>query len=280
MKLAVFISAGFASTCSAQLARFPTGWSEARPPAEEIREGNSLACANYSHHEWKVISGADGLQVVDDAEKVREAPVLPSHLALSKDMRGRVVTLRISDGWLLGFDAGEFGGGLWWSSANGRITKRLLDDNVHALVARDGVALVLTGLAHMGFDQGAIYAYHPSKTEAPGNLLRVADLGSSPGAASVGSDGTLFVVTQKRILRFGPNGDLEPLYASGALSALHPNSIALQKDGRLFVGMRFYVLELVPGANHLRSARWFITSVCKRATIKDFDCVCTGEHGN
>jgi hypothetical protein len=280
IRLVAFICTVFASSCSAQFTGLPVGWSEARPPAQEIRDGNSLACANYSRHEWKVISTPRGLQVVDDADKSRATPVFPPHFVLSKEMRGRAVTLKTSDGWLVGFDAGEFGGGLWWSSEDGRAVKHLLEENVHALIAQNGIPLVLTGLAHMGDDHGAIYAYHAGKKEAWGSLLRVADLGSSPGAASLSEDGTLFVVTHKNIVRFGTANELEPLYVSRAFSALYPNSIVTQKDGRLFVGMRFYVLELLPDNHDLHIAKWFVTPECRTMRVKDFDCVCTARNSH
>jgi len=277
--LAACILAALASSCSAQSTGLPVGWKEAQPPAEQIRDGNNLACANYSRHEWKVISDPSGLQVLDEGGKSRETPVFPSHFVLSKEMRGRAVTLKTSDGWLVGFDAGEFGGGLWWSSDDGRTTKRLLEENVHALVTRNGIDLVLTGLAHMDSDDGAIYAYHPGEAGASGTMLRVADLNSSPGAASLSEDGTLFVVTHKSILRYGTNGELEPLYTNGAFGALYPNSIVPLKNGRLFVGMRFYVLELIPEEHNLYSARWFVTSGCRSMTVRGFDCVCTAGKG-
>jgi hypothetical protein len=273
IRLAAFIGATLASSCSAQFTS-PVGWSKAQPPAQEIRAGNSLACANYSRHEWKVISIIGGLQVLD-ADKLRATPIFPSHFVQSKEMRGRAVTLKTSDGWLIGFDAGEFGGGLWWSNEDGKTVKHLLEENVHALVVQNGTPLVLTGLAHMDSDEGAIYAYHPGRAETSGSLPRVADLGSSPGAASVSEDGTLFIVTQKNVVRFRTASGLEPLYTNRALSALYPNSIVMQKDGRLFVGMRFYVLELMPEKHNPHSATWFVPSECRSMRVKGFDCVCT-----
>jgi hypothetical protein len=271
----VVLGTSLASGCSAQVTELPAGWVETHPPAQQIHDGNGLACANYSRHEWKVTLSPSGLQVRDDADRSRQTSLLPPHFVLGKETRGRAVTIRTSDGWLVGFDAGEFGGGLWWSSEDGSAQKRLLEENVHALIAQNGIPLVLTGLAHMGGESGTIYAYHAGKAEGSGILQQVADLGSSPGAASLSEDGTLFVVTQKNIVRFGKANKLEPLYASGAFAALYPNSIVTRKDGRIFVGMRFYILELRPDSHNLPGAKWYIRSECRTATIKDFDCVCT-----
>ncbi len=55
-------------------------------------------------------------------ESVRKprATELPSGVKLQPGMIGRHVTLRLQNGWLLGFDAGEFGGGLWFAGFDGK----------------------------------------------------------------------------------------------------------------------------------------------------------------
>lgn len=53
-----------------------------------------------------------------DPEGEKQIP-MPPHLRLSKKMIGRRSLQRTSSGWLVGFDAGEFGGGLWWFSHDG-----------------------------------------------------------------------------------------------------------------------------------------------------------------
>lgn len=43
-------------------------------------------------------------------------------------MSGGKSTLKVletSDGWLVGFDAGEFGGGLWWYRQDGKFDVQL-----------------------------------------------------------------------------------------------------------------------------------------------------------
>lgn len=56
-------------------------------------------------------------------------------------------------GTLVGIDHGEFGGGLKWNPRHGT-SKVLSRDNVHAIEPDGDGAIVLFGLAHMGFDYG------------------------------------------------------------------------------------------------------------------------------
>ena len=45
--------------------------------------------------------------------------------SLSLDRFGDRHVLGVADGWLVGFNAGEFGGGLWWFSFDGKRSKRI-----------------------------------------------------------------------------------------------------------------------------------------------------------
>lgn len=277
--LAVVFAAVLFSNCAAQTKGFPNGWSETLQPAEKISGGNSLACANYSRHEWKVASTLTGVQVFDSAGSNRGTQTaLPPHFVRTRQMRGVPVSTRTVDGWLVGFDAGEFGGGLWWSSEDGSTTKAMSEENVHALIPRGDAVLVFTGLDHMGSNVGAVYAYRPSDASVPRSLTHIVDLGASPGAASLTEDGDVVVVTQGSVLMLTKNNKLEPLYMYPAISALYPNSIVALRDGKLFVGMRFYVLELLPAGSDTYSSKWFVTSECRKARVEEFDCVCTANN--
>jgi hypothetical protein len=92
------LGTSLASGCSAQVTELPVGWVATQPPAQQIHDGNSLACANYSRHEWKITLSPSGLQVLDDADRSRQASLLPPHFVLGREMRGRAVTTRTSDG--------------------------------------------------------------------------------------------------------------------------------------------------------------------------------------
>lgn len=65
-------------------------------------------------------------------------------------------SLLIYDGILLGYDRGEFGGKLAFHNRSG-VTTDLLPRNVRAMFPFEGAALVITGLSHMGTNEGGIY---------------------------------------------------------------------------------------------------------------------------
>jgi len=71
-------------------------------------------------------------------------------------MDGTEVTLKIQNGCLLGFDKGEFGGGLSFARENDT-TQELSSENVHGFVETPKTALVFVGLAHLDHDSGSVF---------------------------------------------------------------------------------------------------------------------------
>src|SRR6266853_6441861 len=145
-------------------------------------------------------------------ETAKELP-LPSYLKLSKEMNGRRSLLRTADGWLIGFDAGEFGGGLWWFNNDGSVVRKLLPLNVHSILETPGGTFVLAGLAHLSLDNGEIDQF--IDTEDQVTLKYVANLGGSPETSTVDADGQIVVATMISVLRVDYAGKIHTLYNSG-----------------------------------------------------------------
>jgi hypothetical protein len=246
---------------------FPVGWVEAPAPSQN----NSLQCANYSRHEWSV-ERSNGINVYDSAVDKRPGVVLPSGLVRTKEMIGKPTAQKVDDGWLVGFDAGEFGGGLWWADQSGQHTKKLTGEHVVAFVPRGDAVLVFTGLAHLFTDKGNIYSF---TAKEPGGLALIANLGSAPSAATIEDARTVLVATHIGVLRLTTDNRLEKLYENRAMELLYPNSIIEDAAGNIVVGMRFYALRLERNGAGYKSV-WYIPSVCRKTTLKNYDCECVG----
>ena len=74
------------------------------------------------------------VQISGLSDEEPEKISLPQFLKLSKEMIGSRSLLRTADGWLVGFDAGEFGGGLWWFNNEGDDNRKLLSENMHSIL--------------------------------------------------------------------------------------------------------------------------------------------------
>lgn len=118
--------------------------------------------------------------------------------------------LTFDNGTLIGSDIGEWGGDLSWTGADGK-AELIIKDNVVAIEAADGGAMVLFGLAHMGITYG--YAVHVRKGEdgswslneaarLPRDAQALATIGTNLFAAWSG--GRVVVFSNKQVLGLAP----------------------------------------------------------------------------
>ena len=247
---------------------FPVGWVEAPAPSQ----GSVLQCANYSRHEWSV-EWSSGINVYDSSVEKRPGKALPPGFVRTKEMKGRTMVQKVADGWLVGFNAGEFGGGLWWSDESGLRTRKLSGENVTAFVPRGDAVLVFTGLAHMSMDEGKLYSFTAKNS---GTLVLIADIGSEPAAAMMGNNGTVLIATHIGVLQLTTNNGLALLYGNPAMGLLYPNSIIEDVAGSIVVGMRFYALRLERSAADYKPI-WYVPRACSNTRLKRFDCECVGK---
>jgi hypothetical protein len=204
-------------------------------------------------------------------ETANELP-LPSYLKLSKEMIGKRSLLRTADGWLIGFDAGEFGGGLWWFNNDGTIVRKLLPLNVHSILVTPGATFVLAGLAHLSLDNGEIDQF--IETEDQVTLKYLANLGGSPETSTVDPDGQIVVATMRSVLRVDYAGKVHKLYNSGE-DLTYPTSVVVDRNGDIFVAMRFFLLRLVPESSEYKP-QWLMPKKCQSFKIVKRICTCTG----
>ncbi len=112
MKTTMLASVLFAHflTCDAESADDLRNWFclEGNPTQDQIR------CANLSSLSWVVALEADGLKIAS-SDKQTPQDILPFELKelFKKIPAGSRHVIEIDDGWLVGFDNGEFIGSLW-----------------------------------------------------------------------------------------------------------------------------------------------------------------------
>lgn len=170
------------------------------------------------------------------------------------ELGGTRVALPVSDGWIVGFDAGEWGGGLYWFSRSGRrhhqiTTERPLGpvdpDNVLDLFPCSGGVLAVQGLAHMGLDLGKVEKVTRGKNgKWRADLLTL--LPGAPQTSMADGEKRWIIVTTERVVQVQENGSLRTLAQCPGMAGLYPNSIVQASDGVLYIGMRHFVARLIP----------------------------------
>jgi hypothetical protein len=247
----------------------PTGWAIYPMP-----ESNSsvMQCANHSELEWRVSLSEAGTAQIGPHPTTHGAgsSKLPAGVRRQKGMIGDESNFKLQNGWLLGFNAGEFGGGLWFADVDGK-TQELSRERVRGFVGTQQGVLVFVGLAHLGFDSGKVLIV-PYKFTSQTDLRTLADLDGAPEAVSKLSDDTALVITTHGVSQISSSGANKTLLRRG-FGGLYPNSIVSASDSAIYAGMRLFVVRLVPQSGEY-TEQWLVPDNCKHFRVRDQQCVC------
>ena len=214
----------------------PPPWREVAAPTQD-----QLMCANRDDT-WAVSADAAGVHV--EKQKVMEpdtGPALPFTPARGVLANGRRHTLAVSDGFVVGIDGGEWGGSLDWFSKDGKKQVSLGKDNVTGLapLGNDEV-LVLSGLNHLGIEEGtARWLTHDAKGW---HTLTTAKLDGGP-MTFVDAGDAVYAVTPASLVRIGRDRKVEVVSAQPT-GILYPDSMAVDAQHRLWIGMRGFVVRI------------------------------------
>ena len=203
-----------------------------------------------------------------NAESLRTK--LPRGFNREKGMIGNEALLKITHGWLVGFDAGEFGGGLWFVDSVGQ-SHKLTGENVHGLMSTPQGTLVFVGLSHLGLDTGKVLLVDDSSGVVP-TVRSLLDLDGAPKAITPVSARSAIVVTTQGVSEVNSSGGSQTLIYRVFLS-LDPNSVASTSQGAVYIGMRMFVVRLEPESGHY-TEQWLVPTECAHFERKDYDCVC------
>lgn len=228
-------------------------------PAAKLSE-KYWSSANWSDIEWVVDSQNGRIFAWQGAKS--PSTNLPFEIKQSSsDQRGTRHAVKVADGWLAGWNAGEWGGSVWWFSPDGRTSRRVSKHQVIGFYPLADGILAPAGLAHLGISEGKLIKF--TQSNGQWSQSEVANLQAAPQAASLDKDATLIIATTERLLRVKPNGDVNVMLPKTFWRNLYPNSMVIDALGDVWIGMRhgitkvgkkgsgYDVLWLVPDKSYL-----------------------------
>ena len=220
-------------------------WIVLDPPGRN--SGDWLVANNDFEHEW-VVTLRDGRPRVHLRDRKAEAPApLPFEIepgSASEGLYGKRLSTKVSDGWIVSFNAGEFGAGVWWFSPDGKKRYKISEAWIGSFIETDSGLLALEGIAHGTESKGRILRLARSTTGRWQSEDHV-DLKHAPYVAVKGADGSLVVATTDRLLRVVPaDRRVEVLLDDAFWKELYPNSIVLIPGGTFYLGMRHGVVKI------------------------------------
>jgi hypothetical protein len=252
----------------------PEGWVLFPAPKPESKERR---CANQTIKQERKIELNNGAVQISryfyqpDEQLAKLPPNLRKIVSKDKNAKGYVHVEAFENGWLLGSDAGEWGGNLIWLNNDGSRKTELLNDNVRGLVKVGKEVFVLSGLAHLGTDEGKIYKLTAGEKGTLETQL-LSDLKTQPQTFAVETGESFVVALNNKILRVTASGEIRILKETD-FDSLYPNSMTVTPSGVIYVGMRLFAVRFVPNETGY-TEEWLVPQNCQKFVEKDFDCVC------
>ena len=234
------------------------------PPALEswtVNEPDSVDRdgGSYPIHEWYVRIGHERVTVDRGTSKAVSAlpfSVEPVRTAQGFELQGTQSVVAVVDGYLVGFDAGEFGGGLWWFSADGRRRRKVAPapslisgewfaNNVHGLVVLDQDELSFERLTHLTLDARRVVRVHPER-EGHWYGSEFARLSACPHGIVAESESRWLFVTTSGVWRIDAQRHVDPVFRPPRGMLQYPNNRVRNQAGIVHAGMRYWVLRMTP----------------------------------
>jgi hypothetical protein len=235
---------------SPELAPNPlAGWVEVPIHAISTPKFNQFVRVALDTDRVCVVLREEGRIVVRmELEPIPHGPTLPFRLDIEEVpllTPSRRVAAQVADGWLVGYDTGEWGGAVWWFSADGSTRRQVSDHRVHQFVQSPDGLFAVEGLNHLGLDRGHVLRL--VMREGSWQAEEFAKLPGNGYAMATDADGSLIVATRNAVVRVTADGQAVTVAQVDWLFG-HPNTIEIA-DGRVYAGVReaAVVVELQSG---------------------------------
>jgi hypothetical protein len=223
-----------------------TKWQEVALPPASDRGARTvwLYAANSSPYEWRVFFRDGRPQARLRSEAPDRRPGRPSFVPKAGKFRGASAFIPVDDGWLVGFNEGEFGAALYWFSRDGKANYKISDHQVVDFFSLSDGVYAIEGLAHLGLSTGSVIRIARPDPGARWQAALAVKLTAAPCAVAVRKDGTVLIVLSDSLVSLGADRKVRTLLRV-PWDGLFPRSVALTRDEqKLYIGMRQFVGEL------------------------------------
>ena len=105
--------------------------------------------ANYSTNEWRVFRDGQKVCAVLTTQTNFATKEVPTFTPEAENFHSAAATLKVSDGWLIGFNRGEWGGALYWFSSDGTAKYKISKNPVVDFVQTNGRKLAIVEGGYM-----------------------------------------------------------------------------------------------------------------------------------
>jgi len=170
--------------------------------------------------------------------------------------------VKVDDGWLVGYDAGEFGGGLYWIDEK-NLSKRLISDRRTPFLAKTARGIfAIQSYSHFSFGYSQLVAL--DLKEGTWHTQAITDLHSNP--VSIVLEGDRFILAQsKYVTTLETNGRQREIFRPTQLiGGFLIESMVRSPNGEIWIGSQNAVVCLQPRGPDNYSPYWFIAKTSRK----------------
>lgn len=216
----------------------PEKWIAGDPPRKYDERWNEAS--SNTTYQW-VVTLRDGRpRVARRGSEKEPADPLPFRIprgTAAEGLSGTRFTAKVDDGWIVAFNHGEFGAGLWWFSPDGKRRQKLAEDWINGFVPTEAGLLALEGIAHGGQSQGGLIRINRD-SKGRWRTETIVDLKSPADAAAKLANGSVLVASDNQLIRVNPTSKkVEVLVDDAFWDGLYPTSMVVARDGSIYLAM-------------------------------------------
>jgi hypothetical protein len=232
-----------------------TKWEEVTAPPKS-RPGDWMVwsyAANYSKIEWQIKRHGNTIVAAQTSNPVAQSSPRPNFVPKAGHFSGGFAVQRVDDGWLVGFNQGEFGAALYWFSPQGETNYKISDDQVVDFMSTPQGLIAIQGLAHLSVSEGSVIRIVRDPNTKRWRSTTLQKLPQAPEAFVRLSDGTLVVILSESLVSLSPQNKQSILIKCADWGTFYANSAVLSaNESRVYIGMRQFVAEYDLGTKKLR----------------------------
>jgi len=188
-------------------------------------------------HKRCMVSIKEGKVYAEDYKLSKKESLLPFVVKKGGDirLRGTESVLKVDDGYLVGFNGGEWGGDLYWFSADGSAHYKISGNNIIQFIKNGDSIYVIEGLAHLSLSEGSIMQI--KKINNKWLAFTYAILPTAPEVAVLDGKGNFIIATDRSLLQVDNKASIKTLVEKGIWYYANPTSMVVTDDA-IFIGMQ------------------------------------------
>ena len=167
---------------------------------------------NSAQNDWIIYLDKNEIRVVDDRSYTYKQNLSNKKLPFKVEQTGLIDVVPVKDGYLVGFNRGEWGGKLCWFSKNGKKKYEIFGSFLSSpvqFIKRNNIIYAITGLSHLGMSYGSIIKIGKEKEKwTAEEFLKLPD---APYAIQLDSKDNMLVFTSSGLFSIDKMSNLDTL---------------------------------------------------------------------